>query len=165
MAGVGGGAAGKFRALSASINGTVAVVKSLGAAVTGLQATIQAATPPMIKNLADTGTAVVQVTQLFRDAAAEWKQHQVDMLERLRQLVIPFEGTDAGSLYSYDKQIEEAIARIKAGGDATLVIQDLQRMFAATYGVLQRQFFGNQEPGMQEFLLAIERFINSGVLN
>lgn len=165
MATVGGGAAAKFRALSASIGGTVAVVKSLAASVTGLQATIHEATPPMIANLAETGTAIVHVTQLFRDAREEWKQHQLDMLERLRQMVIPFEGTDAGSKYSYDKQIDEAIARIKAGGDATLVIQDLQRMFAATYGVLQRTFFGNQEPGMQEFLLALERFINSGVLN
>lgn len=169
--GSGGGAGGgtnavaRFAALAKTIDAATESVKALETAVKGMSSVVSTEAPKMRAELAETGQIALGAAIAFKDAAGEWRQHQLDMLERLRQMVIPFEGSDAGSQYSYDKQIEEAIARVNAGGNATTIIQDLQRMFSATYGVLQRTFFGSQDPGAQEFLLALQRFINSGVLN
>lgn len=135
------------------------------AAVSALAATVAAEGPAMVATLARTAAAAVKVGQGLVDANAVWEKSQIEMLEKLRILIIPFEGSDAGSKYSFDKIIEDQIAKVKAG-DETIAqaIQELQRQFSSVYGTLQTKFFGSQDPGTQEFLLLIEQFILSGKL-
>jgi len=161
-----GGNIAKFQALASAVAGTVGVVKSLDAAVQSLGKTISTTAPAMGAALAKTGETITQVAQGIRDVQGEWQQSQIDMLERLKNLVIPFEGSDAGSRFSFDKIIEDQIAKIKSGEEtAQQAIQELQRQFGSVYGTLQRTFFGSQDPATREFLLELENFINSGRLN
>lgn len=148
-----------FKALGTTVEAVEVATKSLAA-------TVAKAAPQMKADMASTGTVITQVAEGIRDVTAEWQDSQIQMLLKLKDLIIPFEGSDAGSQFSFDKIIDDQIAKIRAGtvsaGDA---IRELQREFGSVYSTLQNQFFGSQDPATQRFLLEIETFINSGWLN
>lgn len=162
---VGGGSAEKFRALTTAVASTTATVAALETAVKGLASTITSEGPRMRSELAATGSAAVEVGIQVKAASDDWAAHQLAMLERLRQLIIPFEGTDAGSKFSFDKIIEDQIAKIRAGEvTAAQAIAELQRQFGSVYGTLQGRFAFSDDPAEREFAAMLERFILSGVL-
>ena len=152
--------------LEAGVVRFTTAVRTLDSAMKSLGATSEAVSATARGSLAETGKAATQVAQGIKDVTKEWQDAQIAMLEHLRQSVIPFEGTDAGSRYSFDKLIEDQLAKVKGGSEtATEAIQELQRQFGAVYGVLQRKYFGSTDPGEREFLLMMEQFINSGNVN
>lgn len=166
MAGFGKRPVEEIAELAAGVASFTTVVRELEGAMRSLHTTSVTVAAVATTALNETGKAAVQVAQGIKDAAQEWENAQVAMLERLRQTVIPFEGTDAGSKYSFDKIIEDQLSKIRGGKEtATEGIQELQRQFASVYGVLQRKYFGSQDPAEREFLLMIEQFINSGNVN
>lgn len=162
MAGI---TAERLARLSAGFGALEQTVKNLDAATKGLGVTVQSETQKMRSTLAETAATATKVAEKLNDAAGDWQSQQLAMLERLRQMVIPFEGSDAGSQYSFDKIIEDQIAKVKAGKtSASDAIQELQRQFGSVYGTLQNTFFGSQDPETREFLDELLRFINSGRL-
>lgn len=165
ITGGGGAAAEKFRALSVGIRATTETVAALESAVKGLAATVATEAPRMRAELAQTGSAAVEAAQKSKEAVQSWTDQQIAMLERLKQLVIPFEGSDAGGRFSFDTIIADQIAKIRSGEvTAAQAIAELQRQFGAVYGTLQRRFAFSDDPEEREFAEMLERFINSGVL-
>jgi len=156
----------RLTALAAGLTATANAAKATDEAVQGLGATVRTVGAAMGATLTQTAATATKVGQAVADAAGDWKQSQLDMLDKLRQMVIPFEGTDAGSQFSFDKIIEDQIAKVKAGSETISdAIQELQRQFGSVYGTLQQRFFGSQDPSEREFLQDMEQFINSGRLN
>jgi len=159
------GAVQKIEALTKSVEGTVAVFGKLTETVKGLGAAVATVGPAMAATLAQTGQAAADVGSKLGQANQDWQDSQLSMLSKLKDMVIPFEGSDAGSQFSFDKIIDDQIAKVKSGSQtAQQAIQELQRQFGSVYGTLQNTFFGSQDPSTRDFLQSLERFINSGVL-
>lgn len=148
------------------VTAAVAAYGSLDETVKKLGATVATVAPAMKAEMSDTGTAITKVAEGLKDVAQEWQDKQLGMLEALKQKIIPFEGADAGSQFSFDKIIDDQIAKVKSGQEtAQEAIQELQRQFGSTYNTLQQQYFGSQDPATRDFLAAMEQFINSGNVN
>jgi len=159
------GRSAQVAALAASFDGVTNAIKATETAAKGLAGTVQSTSSTMRTTLAETATAVTKVAQGMKDAAQDWNEQQIAMLERLRQMVIPFEGVDAGTQYSFDKIIEDQIAKVRAGQITVAeAIRELQRQFGQVYGTLQNTFFASQDAATREFLTELLTFINSGRL-
>lgn len=156
----------RFAGLSQVIRGTREEVTALDTAVKALGATVSEVAPAARKELAETGAVAVRVGRQIVDSQQAWTDQQLGMLERLKQLVIPFEGSDAGGQYSFDKIIQDQIDKVRSGQEtATEAIHELQRQFGSVYEVIQRRFGTSNDPAEREFALLLEQFILSGILN
>lgn len=155
-----------LQALASSVQGLAAAWGAVGTEVKAVAGLVASAAPAMAAQLTQTGNVATQVAKNAMDATNEWHEQQLAMLEKLRLAVIPFEGTDAGTKFSFDKIIEDQITKVKAGDEtATDAIQELQRQLGSVYGTFQKKFFGSQDPGAQAFLEMLEQFVNSGNIN
>lgn len=154
-----------LKSVNAELDQSAQGAAKLAAAFIGLRTMVAETTREARTSLAETAATAAKAATEAKSAADEWQQQQLAMLERLRQMVIPFEGPDAGSQFSFDKIIEDQIAKVRAGQTtAAAAIQELQRQFGSVYGTLQNTFFASQDPQTREFLDELQRFINSGRL-
>lgn len=164
MAGFGGRGA-ELAALGAHFAGVTDAIRATEEAAKLLGSSVQTVGVAMRSTLAETAVAATKVAESVQTAAGAWNEQQIAMLERLRQMVIPYEGSDAGSQYSFDRIIEDQIAKIRAGETTVAeAIRELQRQFGTVYGTLQDTFFGSQDAATRDFLTALLNFINSGRL-
>jgi hypothetical protein len=156
----------QYRALGAAVSGAATAMNALGTAAKSLGAVVSTVLPAARTEAAQTGAAVAQVAAGIKDVAGDWQQSQIAMLQKLKQLIIPFEGSDAGSKFSFDAIIDDQISKILSGDvNVSDAIQELRRQFGAVYDTFQSKFFGTQDPATRAFLQELENFVNAGNLN